>query len=175
MPREREPNMRDPDPHDRTAPETLETLKAIEQATTTVKTGLLARNGIEHLRIISESKFLDLVRQAGCLPTAKGPVSSGSKPSTPRGSGDVCAPEGPEPRGMWSQLRSRHEESVQKIEGRMEKLTRTFQSLQGVFERIEGRRGDPASEQGPLDARGPMDAEKQKTLLRQMLLTGEAP
>ncbi len=175
--------MTDPDLHDRTALESLETtaletLETIEQATTTVKTGLLARNGIEQLRIISESRFLDLVRQGGCLFTTKGPVRSGAKLSTPRSSGDVCEPEGPEQKGMWTQLRSRHEESVQKIEGRMEKLTKTFQNLQGVFERIEVRREEPTSTQNHqdhLDAHGPLDTEKQKTLLRQMLLTGETP
>ncbi|MBI4601119.1 MAG: hypothetical protein HY721_04075 [Planctomycetes bacterium] len=153
------------------ARESLSGIQVIERATTPVKTDLLARNGVSSLRILSASRFLDLLQGMveGSVKERPGPRAAGPGPGP-----GPAAPEGPAAdlerayEARWRDLRSRHEESLRRIEGRMEKLSQVFHGLQGAFEGLEGPA--PAAAEGT--PRDPAGHDQARALLREMLLRG---
>jgi len=152
-------------------------LDEVTQSTTKVSTGVLLRNGIESLRILSESQFLEVLKRQEARARAA-LASSGSGTGV---GGESSSELSRAYQARWAELRSKHERSLGAIEARMEKLSRAFQGLKGVVGRIEGQSaGDAAEGQPPAAAVArtlspEAESLRQKALLRQLLLTGEEP
>ncbi len=145
-------------------------LDAVAQATTRVATSLLERNGIDSLRILSETQFLDLLSR---MQTRKNIQRTGDPDafglSDPSDAEHVKALE-----SRWLKLKSKHEQSLSTIEGRMEKLARAFSGIQGVVEKLEPNAPAHVTEiETKTLPQG--DSSKHKSLLRQLLLTGDEP
>ena len=146
-------------------------LDAVAQATLKVSTSALQRNGIENLRILSESQFLDLLRR---MQTRRNVRDSGDPHAfglSDTSKGDVARAH----EAKWLELRAKHEQSLGVIESRMEKLSRAFHGIQGVVEKLEKEPGEGVTELETTSLLPPGEPVKQKSLLRQLLLTGEEP
>jgi len=146
------------------------TLETIGKATTKVRTSLLERNGIHGLRILSESLFIELlqdIREGLRQPAGEAARHAPALVVSP--DERVSADPDRLHQEKWTELRAKHEASLSRIEGRMEKLSRAFQGIQGVFEKLEAlSSAPPGSVVAPSGAR-PADEGKMKALLREML------
>lgn len=133
-------------------------LEVLHRAATAVRTDSLTKSGVEKLRILSESKFLQVLEDmvesslAGRVVTPPGPATS-------PGHADVTGIEDFYS-AKWEDLRDQHKDNLSRIEGRMERLSKLFESIASAFERIHG-----ASPRLPA-----AKAPDHLTLLRQMML-----
>lgn len=142
------------------------------RASLPVRTRTLTESGVESLRILSESKLIELLQAMVTETLADVRSAAVPPPVFPAGAADMLgSPEDLEKayQGKWDELRGKHEESLRRIEGRMEKLAKVFRGLEGAFSRLDGP-GSPAAKPEPDAA----SEAKQKQLLREMLLRGEA-
>jgi|SoiMethySBSTD1v2_1073268.scaffolds.fasta_scaffold116813_2 hypothetical protein len=155
------------------ARDNLNPMDAVRKVTTRVSTELLLRNGIQNLRILSESQLRAHLEAIGA--EARDMVRSTVEAVAPAGVDTAALPEGASTlsREKWAQLRSRHEESLRRIEGRMEKLSAAFHGIQGVFARLQSSAAPQDPARAPAPKSVPDETEKQKALLRQLLLSGD--
>ena len=147
-------------------------LGPIEAASTRVRTHALLQHGIENLRIVSESQLLGVLR--GMARESTG--GAAAVPSRNEEARDIVAPSPDDAlqassvegayQSKWTQLRSCHEESLKKIEGRMERLSIAFRSLECIFEKVEAR---AATSLAASDVQG-LPPPRRSDLLREMLL-----
>ena len=151
----------------------------VRKASLLVDTAALKERGIDQIRVLSESKFLELlggVSRSSALEPALA-VSEETVVSAP-------APYGQGPsayQSKWERLRHRHEDKLQKIETGMERLSSTFHSIQEALNRLgteEPAAGPVAAEPVHVNApepevtgpRAPKSRRSQQDLLREMLL-----
>lgn len=133
-------------------------LTVLHRAAMAVRTDSLTKSGVEKLRILSESKFLQVLEDmvesslAGRVGTPPGPAVSPGRTDT-TGMEELYS-------AKWEDLRDHHKESLSRIEGRMERLSKLFESISSAFERIHG-----ASPRLPASK-----APDHLALLRQMML-----
>ncbi len=144
----------------------------IRCASLPVRTRTLAESGVENLRILSESKLIELLQ--AIVSETLADVRSAEVPPAPfaevvPGPFDTTEELEKAYQGKWNELRGKHEESLRRIEGRMEKLARVFRGLEGAFSRLDG----PSAGETPDGAPPVSSEEKRKQLLREMLLRGD--
>jgi hypothetical protein len=143
------------------------------RASLPVRTRTLTESGVERLRILSESKLIELLQAMVTETLADVRSAAVLPPAFPAAAVDPGgSPEDLEKayQGQWNELRGKHEKSLRRIEGRMEKLAKVFRGLEGAFSRLDGP-GAPAAEPG---TEPDLASEaKQKQLLREMLLRRE--
>ena len=121
----------------RPAPEeasaTTETTETVKESTTLVGTGALNEKGIDQVRVLSESRFVELVRDlveasverhleeskamTVAAPSVEVPVHDPSIQQEQLSSAYET---------QWSELRSRHTEKLERIEHGVERLAGTF-------------------------------------------------
>ena len=131
---------------------------SVEKATTLVKTTTLNENGIDHIRVLSESKFLGLVRTMvqESLRSEVAPADA-----APQGAGE-CQAE-------WQALRQRHTQNLDKIETGMQRLSQTFSNIRDMLGHLNGGEA-PAAAPVPPSPAARQSAPQQTDLLRDMLL-----
>jgi hypothetical protein len=117
-------------------------LDAIHEAAMPVKTTILARRGVEKVRILSESRLQSLLgsarEAAGNAARAGGeereePTAGSSPPSTP-----PADPPGAEPDLRAVALRALHVAAIGGIEKRLERLSGALRTISGALERLQG-------------------------------------
>ena len=103
--------------------------EAVERAVLSTSTSALRKDGIESLRILSESKLLAILRSSlQDEPRSRSPDQSRS-----------CKQEELEKqyRQEWELLKAKHQESLCRMEQRMERLAQILQELRAAPARIE--------------------------------------
>ncbi|HVR75858.1 MAG TPA: hypothetical protein VMT52_16120 [Planctomycetota bacterium] len=133
-------------------------LEVFHRAATPVRTDSLTKSGVEKLRILSESRFLQVLEEM-VESSLAGRVGTPPSPAATPGRADATGIEELYS-AKWEDLRDQHKENLSRIEGRMERLSKLFESISSAFERIHG-----ASPRLPA-----AKAPDHLTLLRQMML-----
>jgi len=131
-------------------------IEPVEKATTVVPTQTLQNEGIEKIRVVSQSMFVKLVR--GMVEESIHSRLASADPD----SSAVC-------QAQWESLRHRHEDKLVRIESGMRQLSETFESIQTLLEGagIEALE-HPATQSSKTGARAATPS--QQDLLREMLL-----
>ncbi len=155
----------------------IEPLGVLERATTLVETDTLNSRGVSSVRILSESKFFEIVR---------GLVEEYLEESIAAVATDSAGSDAPHDQKLsreyqrrWESLRTRHEIDIQQIERRMDRLSRVLRKLEGTLRRVRESSAATAAPIGasgeaelrPLEPAVPLD---KKALMREMLLGGDA-
>jgi hypothetical protein len=111
----------------------------LDGATTAVPTRALLGRGVEKIRVLSESRFVDLVRgmvedsirrRAQIAPK---PVAASPAPAV----AVVDTELRDQLQANWSKLREKHEGHLGTIEERLSRLTGAFDAIRGSLERLE--------------------------------------
>ena len=134
----------------------------VAKATTVVATRTLQREGIDKIRVVSQSMFANLVRgmveesMEGRLANSEAPTQS----------------QGPTvSQAQWEALRRRHDQKLVRIETGMRQLSATFERLQNVLETVGGEQLDcPVPVLAEVEPVAVRAAPSQQALLREMLL-----
>jgi len=140
----------------------------VAAATTEVELSAISKSGISSLRILSQSKFIEVLRSmvedslADRLEELKAELPSSGDP-------EAAVRLEKAYHAKWKDLRVRHEASLGEISGRMEKLSRAFRTLEKLFEKAQ--RSSPAAVLPAAVAAPP--GRKQKALLRQLLMPNQ--
>lgn len=118
-----------------------ESLTTIEQATTRVNTQALASKGVENVRVLSESRFLEIVGdmvEESIRQRLEGP----STPSTQATQGEDLGAMRDELKATytakWKALRSRHLDNLNKVQNRLDQLAQHFEKFERVFQELQG-------------------------------------
>lgn len=142
-------------------------LDAISKVTTKVTTSTLERNGIQKLRILSESQFLEVLERHQARKAITGYGTGDEEPS-----GELAR----QYEERWEELRERHQKSLGQIEGRMEKLSKAMKGVHGLVEKLGPAAAPPTARTEPTTSppqRSASPPDRQKALLRQLLLEGD--
>jgi hypothetical protein len=145
----------------------------IENATTLMRTAALAERGIDHVRVLSESKFLGLVRSmvdesmTQHLDGVGAEAGASAPPARANGSHES---EGAYQK-KWEELRARHEKSLERIETGMRRLGATFEAIKETLARWNAGEAAAPAAVGPVEETPRLAPPvSHKTLLREMLL-----
>ena len=173
----------------------------VEGATTPVPTRALLGRGIERIRVLSESRFRDLVRDMveesirrrlqaaptplpaadpAPLPNVQPPTESAASRagSAAARAGDAAAKAGDDPshvaQARWSRLRDKHEGHLDSIEKRLSRLTGSFDAIRDSLERLErsGTQRTTPRRDGSQTGGGSKARGRSKAALRRRLETG---
>src|SRR2546422_8723286 len=133
--------------------------QTIEKATSSVPLEALSKKGFKNVRVLSETKFLDLLRSL---------VESSFQKRFEEWKGRLSDAEEPEKQ----RLERKHKESLRSVERQMAKLSRVFEGLEETFKRLEA---EPSTERTsvpllPVSTLPRPGEEKKTALLREMLL-----
>ena len=154
----------------------LDPLDVLDSATSLVRTENLERQGVDQLRVLSQSQFVQIVRSA-----VEDFVSQQLAEEAPE---LVLGGSGPHDRKLtsefqrrWDLLCSQHGMALRQIERRMGKLSRVFATIEeklhhwddGAVPSTATARAAPRS----IEAKGIEKSIDKKTLLREMLLDDE--
>lgn len=135
--------------------------QVIEQATSSVPLEALLKNGFKNVRVLSETRFLELLRDL---------VERSFQRRYKEWKARISRSKEPERR----RLEAKHKESLRSIEKQMARLSRVFEGLEEAFNVLEETRSDgsAAAPAGLLLCAfpAPPGADKKKALLREMLL-----
>ena len=133
--------------------------RVIENSTTRVPTRALLGRGVDKIRVLSQSRFLDIVRSmveesirrralSEPVPAAvKAPVAE-PEPAAANREPDVAVNNPTdastvemreEAQTSWETLRTKHQSHLDTVEDRLSRLTGAFDAIQGTLERLEGR------------------------------------
>ena len=166
----------------------------VEGATTPVPTRALLGRGIERIRVLSESRFRDLVRAMveesirRRLQSAPTPLPAAEPAPIPKvrpptesaaaRAGSAAARAGADPghvaQARWSRLRDKHEGHLDSIEKRLSRLTGSFDAIRDSLERLEhsGTQRTTPSHDGPQTGGGSKARGRSKAALRRRLEAG---
>ncbi len=144
----------------------------LDRATSTVDTDQLVDRGVQQLRILSESRFLDLVHSMvhDTLREHLNAEAEADAAAPQRATGDVTPHDQKlerEYQRRWDLLRSQHDRSVRQTERRIERLSQVMRKLERALKRQQVRAATRAAT--GTDAEKP--SRDQKSLLREMLLS----
>ena len=131
--------------------------ESIAQATSSVPIEAFSKSGIKSIRVLSESKFLDVL---------KGLVESSLERRLEEWKMRLSRSREAE----GQRLKAGQRESLRRIEGRMAKLSRAFVDIEDAFGRLEKPGNEPMGNSPPLTGRPQGSEKKQRALLREMLL-----
>jgi hypothetical protein len=130
--------------------------EAVERAVLSTSTSALRKDGIESLRVLSESRLLEILSSS---------LRGARRAPDPDEARRSCEQDElrEQYRREWELLKAKHQESLQRMEERMERLAQVFQELSEALARIEGK-------QRERDGREPTsDPEsRRRELLREM-------
>ena len=130
--------------------------EAVERAVLSTSTSALRKDGIESLRILSESSLLEILG-ASLQDARRSPDPDDARRSREQ---DEMREKY---RREWELLKANHEESLRRMEERMERMAQAFQEVSAALATIEGKRSE-AGERGSLS-----DSERRRReLLRDM-------
>ena len=132
------------------------TIEPVEKATTVVPTQTLQKEGIEKIRVVSQSMFVKLVR--GMVEES----IHGRLESADPESSTVC-------QAQWEALRHHHEDKLVRIESGMRQLSATFESIQTLLEGAGIESFEPSTPP-PSKTASRAATPSQQDLLREMLL-----
>ena len=146
----------------------LDPLEVLDNATSVVPTENLERQGVDQIRVLSQSQFVEIVRTV-----VEDFVSQQLSEEAPELTLGDCGPHdrklASEFERRWDLLRSKHGMALRKIERRMGKLSRVFATLEEKLQQWEDGVPSPSVSASAVEAR----SVDKKTLLREMLLDEE--
>ena len=148
----------------------IEPLGALDRTTKVVETDTLNSRGVSSVRILSESKFFELVRDL------VEEYLEESIESLAADSGASCAPHdqklSKEYQRRWESLKTKQEIGVRQIERRMDRLSRVLHKLERSLKRVkESSASSVEPVVAPPALAAPVD---KKSLMREMLLGEDA-
>ncbi len=147
----------------------IKPLEVLDQATTLVETESLRSQRVNNLRILSESRFLDIVRHL-----VEEYLDDAFKPENVPGAGDSRVPHDQklarEYERRWQSLRTKHEIGLRQIERRMDRLSRVFRRLENLMKKADEPRAAAVEAQSAPDTDAPQTRVDKKSLMREMLL-----
>ncbi len=155
----------------------IEPLGALDRTTKVVQTDTLNSRGVSSVRILSESRFFELVRDL------VEEYLEDSIETLAADAGESCAPHdqrlSKEYQRRWESLKTKHEIGVRQIERRMDRLSRVLRKLESTLKRVkessassvETVDASAAAADAPPVAEAPVD---KMSLMREMLLGEDA-
>ena len=147
----------------------IKPLDVLDQATTLVETESLSTQRVGNLRILSESKFLDIVHHL-----VEEYLADAFKLENLSGASDSRDPHDQklarEYERRWQSLRTKHEIGLRQIERRMDRLSRVFCRLENLIKKADEPRAAAVEAQSAPDTDAPQTPVDKKSLMREMLL-----
>ena len=138
----------------------------VAEVTQEIELGSLARVGLGRIRIMSESRLLEVLRELIGTPQAATEAKSAQEC-------EVAAVDTQAPaletayKAQWEHFRTRQERSLSEIQGRVEKLADAFVRMETLLSKHENN--------SPRERKQATTPKRQSALLRKMLLDGEKP
>ncbi len=151
----------------------IEPLGALDRTTKVVETDTLNSRGVSSVRILSESKFFELVRDLVEEYLEESIESLAADSDASCASHDQRLSR--EYQRRWESLKTKQEIGVRQIERRMDRLSRMLRKLEETLKRVnESSRSsaDPVDASAVADDGSPASAPSvdKKSLMREMLL-----
>jgi len=119
---------------------------ALDSATTRVPTRALVGRGVEQIRLLSESRFVEIVRdlvEASISRRAADELAAAGDAAGDLDADGRSPAEDAELRQEleenWRLLREKHRGHLETLEGRLEQLGGTFDAIRGALARLEDR------------------------------------
>ena len=145
----------------------IKPLEVLDESTKLVETETLGGRGVHQLRILSESRFLDVVSHLvdDYLKAFFGSVDHEAEEDDAPHDRKLSR----EYQRRWEALRTKHDISLRQIERRIDRLGRVFSRLESVLTKVDASRV-PAVEVHERGASVDKASADKKLLMREMLL-----
>ena len=117
------------------ASRSIEPLHVLDNSTSLIGTESLHRSGVDNVRILSRSRFLDIIRGTIEEYLSEALLSGGAEGSTQTAANYTRLAT--EFQSRWQELRTRHQASLSQIESRLERLSRLFVQMEKTLKRCE--------------------------------------
>ena len=142
----------------------LDPTSTLDQATLPVRTEVLERHGIDRLRVVSVSRFLEIVEK---LAAATRPSADPAPSDAPPDGGTALGPGDPEVQEAWTSLRATCMERLHRVEALGARVGGSLAEIERQLERYGS--GNP--DRPPTVTAGPAPDSvlaRRLTLLREM-------